>query len=274
MKIGVDIGGTTIHIGVVEGDKLISNVTYPSFDRNDTMEQTLGYLTGILENHVNERTSSIGIGVPSVVDIEKGIVYNTANIPSWKEVHLKAVLEGHFGIPVMVNNDANCFAIGAARSVNAGDDEIVAAVTLGTGVGIGLVVNGKIVNGANTGLGEITWIPYKGKTLEDWCGKNFFVDQGIRPVELYRKAEEGAEDAIRIFSEYGHELAFLMAIVMGAYDPHRVVFGGGLSNNHKYFEKAMMDGLRELFPFPASVSTIRIEYLTQSETAVIGAAGL
>lgn len=274
MKIGVDIGGTTIHIGVVDGKKLISNTTYPSFGKKATMEETLSYLTAILSKHVNESTTSIGVGVPSVVDIEKGIVYNAANIPSWKEVHIKETLEKRFNIPVKVNNDANCFAMGAAKAVNATDNELVAAVTLGTGVGIGLVVDGKILNGANTGLGELTWIPYKDKTLEDWCGANYFADRNIKPDELYIRAEEGDCEAIRIFADYGRELSALMAIVMSAYDPHRVIFGGGLCNNHKYFEKTMMEGLKQCFPFPVSIGKVMVNFLPQSEIAVLGAAEL
>lgn len=274
MKIGVDIGGTTIHVGVVKDSGELSVTTYPSFRKEDTMEETIIYLISLLEKHVSGNVVSIGIGVPSVVDIEKGIVYDTANIASWKEVHLKEELEKHFGIPVKVNNDANCFAMGAAKAVKATDGEIVAGITLGTGVGIGLIVNGHILNGANTGLGELTWIPYKGKSLEDWCGKNFFIDRGIKPVELFCRAESGDQEAIDIYKQYGMELASLLAVVLSAYDPHRIVFGGGLSNNHKFFEGSMMEALWENFPFPGSVSRLKIDYLPQTEIAVLGAAEL
>ncbi len=74
------------------------------------MEQILEYLAEQISVMMSPSVEKIGIGVPSVVDVERGVVYNAANIPSWKEVHLKQFLEKRFGIPVSVNNDANCYA--------------------------------------------------------------------------------------------------------------------------------------------------------------------
>lgn len=74
------------------------------------MEQILEYLAEQISVMMSPSVEKIGIGVPSVVDVERGVVYNAANIPSWKEVHLKQFLEKRFGIPVSVNNDANCYS--------------------------------------------------------------------------------------------------------------------------------------------------------------------
>ena len=272
MKLGIDIGGTTINIGIVDGKQLVSKYTVPSFEKDMTMEETLCYLCKQMSPYVDSGIESIGIGVPSVVDIEKGIVYDAANIPSWREVHLKEYVERRFGVPVSVNNDANCYTIGAAAITGAAHDEIFVGVTLGTGVGIGVISNGHILNGANTGLGELTWIPFQGKPIEYWCGKQFFCDLGKTPAEFYELAKGGDSEALELFKKYGRYLAALLAMVVSAYDPHMVVFGGGLSNSHDLFEDAMLERLKEIFPFPESVKNLRVSYLTQSDAAICGAA--
>ncbi len=66
----------------------------------------------LIRNMMNEQVDGIGIGVPSIVDPEKGIVYNVANISSWKEIHLKEILENEFKVAVAINNDSNCFTLG------------------------------------------------------------------------------------------------------------------------------------------------------------------
>ena len=271
MKLGIDIGGTTINIGKVKDGVLIFKTTVPSFNPEATLEETEEYLISIIRDSLTPDIDSIGIGVPSVVDVEGGIVYNAANIPSWTEVHLKHYLEAALGVPVMINNDANCYALGAARKIGCRENEIFVCITLGTGVGIGVVVDGRILNGAHTGLGELTWIPYHDKPLEYWCGKSFFEDKGINPAELSSLAEKGDSEALRLFAEYGRHLASLLAIVISAYDPHKIVFGGGLSNANQFFETSMLSRLEKIFPFPESLKNLDISYLPQSDVAILGA---
>lgn len=270
MKLGIDIGGTSINIGAVKAGKLVSASSYPSFADNCTLEETFEHLFSIIDRHIAD-TDSIGIGVPSVVDVEKGIVYDTANIPSWKEVHLGSELEKRYNVPVSINNDANCFTIGAAEICGNGPKGIFVGVTLGTGVGIGVINDGKIINGANTGYGELTWLPYEGRPIEYWCGKHYFLDLGATPAEFCSRAEKGDSEALETLRQYGRNLANLLNIVISAYDPHMIVFGGGISNARGFFEESMMQRLKETFPFPKSLEKLEIKYLPQSDAAILGA---
>ncbi|MBO7623327.1 MAG: ROK family protein, partial [Bacteroidales bacterium] len=150
MRLGIDIGGTNISLGLLDKGQVVRFITVPSFKENSTMEQTLEYLSSQIREIITPDTEMIGIGVPSVVDINKGIVYETQNIPSWKEVHLKEYLEDRFRIPTAINNDANCYAMGVYGGFpeeNRPEDLVV--ITLGTGVGIGIVHNGELFCGAN-----------------------------------------------------------------------------------------------------------------------------
>ena len=110
MVLDVDLGGTNLCLGLVDNGVVVNMTSVPSFRSSATMEQTLEYLAEQISVMMSPSVEKIGIGVPSVVDVERGVVYNAANIPSWKEVHLKQFLEKRFGIPVSINNDANCYA--------------------------------------------------------------------------------------------------------------------------------------------------------------------
>ena len=110
--IGVDLGGTNMRAGRIVGDRLVAQGSAPTPKDAADCEETLEALIEVIRSVWDESVVAIGIGVPSVVDREKGIVYNVVNIPHWEEVHLKEILEACFSVPVYVDNDANCFALG------------------------------------------------------------------------------------------------------------------------------------------------------------------
>ena len=175
MILGIDLGGTNLCLGLVDGGKVLRMISVPSFDRSFTLEQTLEYLAQQISSVFDASVEKIGIGVPSVVDVEKGIVYDAANIPSWKEVHLKDFLEARFGVPVNINNDANCYAMGAyGLYPEDARPKTLVTVTLGTGMGIGIVDHGRLMCGVNCGAGELGYLDYNGGCLEEFCSKQFF----------------------------------------------------------------------------------------------------
>jgi len=209
--------------------------------RSDQPENVvLEQIEELIRQVMNPSVTGIGIGVPSVVDVEKGIVYNVTNIPSWVEVHLKDYMESKFGLPVFVNNDANCFALGEHRyrCTEGNVFQNMLGVTLGTGVGAGVVIDNRLYSGSNTGAGEIGCLPYLEYTLEDYCGSPFFVrchqTTGKEALELARK---GDEKALKIWEEYGKHMGVAVKIILYAYDPDAIVFGGSLANAHIRFLK-------------------------------------
>ena len=164
MKIGVDLGGTNIRVGLVDQEHLVSKATAPC--PKDEEKVVLEQILSLIRKQISDDVSSIGVGVPSVVDRERGIVYNVANIPSWKEVHLKQILEEEFHRPAYINNDANCFTLGEHHFGEGRNYKDFIGLTIGTGVGTGLVLNGKLYNGHNTGAGEVGSLPFKEKDYE------------------------------------------------------------------------------------------------------------
>lgn len=270
MLLGIDIGGTTITLGLVEGTGIVKKVRVPSFPENASLEETLDYLSARIAEIITPEVTSIGIGVPTLVDVEKGIVYDALNIPSWKEVPLKDILQDRFGIPVSVNNDANCYALGAAARLGMKYSSLV-CITLGTGTGVGIVIDGKLYCGANCGAGEICSLPYKGSILEAFCSKQFFENQGFNSRAASKAAEAGDPKAMALFDEFGYHLGTLLSVVMYTYDPACIVFGGGVANAHPLFRPAMERTLSEKYQYPHALDRLRIEFMPDDDLPVIGA---
>ena len=109
--IGIDLGATNIRGSVVTEDG-IQKIHSARIRSAGTMEEVLDDVYALTDAIMEQGIAGIGIGVPSVVDIDTGVVYDVQYIPSWKEVPLKALMESRYGVPVYVNNDANCFALG------------------------------------------------------------------------------------------------------------------------------------------------------------------
>jgi len=109
--VGVDLGGTYVRAGLVENGRLVKVVARP-ISSQGTSEEVLSDVISVLESVVSPEVQGLGVGVPSVVDLATGTIYDVQNIPAWKEVPLRKILEDRFNLPVYVNNDANCFAVG------------------------------------------------------------------------------------------------------------------------------------------------------------------
>ena len=271
-SIGIDIGGTNLNFGLVRDGKIAEMFSVPSFPKDATLDETLGYLGEQIAKIFRPEVERIGIGVPSVVDVKRGIVYDTQNIPSWTEVPLKDALEARFSVPVAVNNDANCFAMGVWSTFPAdAKPQTLVVLTLGTGVGTGIVDEGKLLCGANCGAGEICGLPYRDSILEDYCSKKFFTSNGWDSKEADAAACRGDAKAIAFFEDFGTNLGVLICTAMFAYDPSHIVLAGGIANNYPHFHRAMETYIRENFPYRKAVENLRISICTDDNIPVLGA---
>ena len=271
MKIGVDLGGTNIRAALVDGTNVIRKEKAPC-PAKGTQEEVIEAIAALIEPLVCNEVTSIGIGVPSVVDTAKGIVYNVANIPSWQEVHLKEIYENRFGIPVHINNDANCFALGESRFGQGRGYKDVVGITLGTGVGSGIIINGHLYEGRNAGAGEIGCLSYLDKDYETYCSTPFFVAHDTTGAELSAKAESGDAAAQALWDEFGHHLGELVKAALFAYDPEAIIFGGGIAAGYPHFEAAMRKTI-ETFPFETA-KDVKILFSTDGDMGLYGASVL
>lgn len=273
MRIGVDLGGTNMRVGLIDGAILVDKVIEPCPSKG-TEEEVLNQLKRQIAQLMSPAVTGIGLGVPSVVDSVQGVVYNVANIPSWKEVPLKVLLEQEFGVPVAVNNDANCFALGVWQFGEGKGTKDMVGLTMGTGIGSGIIINGKLYNGVNTGAGEIGSLPFKDADYEFYCSSRFFSElHGDTGANFGKRALAGDAEAVAVWKEFGENVGELIKVVLFTYAPEAIIIGGGIASAFPLFEVPMRAAL-ESFPYPANVAATRIEPSTLSDAALLGAGAL
>ena len=271
--IGVDLGGTNIRAGKVVEEKIIQLTKEPT-PATSSQSEVLEKLIAVIDSCFDKNTKSIGIGVPSVVDVEKGIVYDVVNIPSWKIVPLKDILEDRYKVPVYVNNDANCFALGEKYYGKARSFKSIVGLTIGTGMGSGLIFNGKLYEGKNCCAGEFGNIPYLNSNFEHYCSGQFFSEEkSISAVEANNQALLGDQAAIQLFSEFGFHLGQAIKSILYAYDPEIIIIGGSLTKAYDFFKPAMYAAIRN-FDYPGVLANLKIEISELEHSAIYGAAAL
>lgn len=271
--MGIDLGGTQVRAGLVSGGALLRKGG-TRVAGLVTEQEVLDRIFTLIEETGLEGVAGIGIGVPSIVDVVRGIVYDTVNIPSWKEVHLKDILETRYGVPVFVNNDANCFALGEQRyGAGLGHQNLV-GVTIGTGLGAGVIIEGRLFSGTHCGAGEVGNIQYKDAVVEAYASGQFFMRvHGLRGEDVLEKAMAGDAEARAIFYEYGLHLGQALLMIVYAYDPEIIVLGGSVAAAYALFEGGMWESLRTSV-FPHALSNLSIKVSNMKEIAIIGAACL
>jgi glucokinase len=273
MKIGVDLGGTNIRAGIVDCGATVKKLSEPC--KAKMPEQAiLNQLKEMISALMVPGVESIGVGVPSVVDVERGIVYNVANIPSWKEVHLKSILEKEFHLPVAVNNDCNCFALGEYYFGTGKIYKNMVCLALGTGAGAGIIINGKLYAGHNAGAGEIGCLPYLAHDYEYYCSGNFFIkEHGITGKEAFKRGCAGDRHTMDLWNEMGLHIGNLIKAVLFTYDPQAIILGGSIANAFNFFSEKMYESLKR-FPYPETVERIAIRNSQKEDVALLGAAAL
>jgi glucokinase len=271
--IGIDLGGTKVSVGAVTNGA-VERVVRREVPSQEAADVVLAEIFDAIGEVFDATVMGIGCGVPSVVDVEEGVVYDVENIPSWKVMPLKAALQDRFRVPASVNNDANAFAVGEHVFGAGRDYSDVVALTLGTGMGTGVIVRGRLYSGVNCGVGEIGMIAHKGLTLEDYCSGPFFSrEYGAAGDDIYRRARAGDTEAVAAFDRFGAELSEAVMIALYAYDPQAVIFGGSISAAFDLFEEGLREGLQR-FAYKRVIERLMLAPSTLENSAVLGAAAL
>ncbi len=271
--LGLDLGGTNVRAGLVRNHQL-GEVSSTKINSQGSVDDVLDQVFEIIDKSQPEDLDGIGIGVPSVVDVEKGIVYDVQNIPSWKEVHLKSIMEERYSAPTFVNNDANCFALGEKHFGKGVGYQSVIGLILGTGFAGGIIVDNKLYSGRNCGAGEFGMMAYLDSVYEYYCCGQFFTRQfGQTGEQVCQRAEAGEDEAKRMFKEFGHHLGNGIKTVLYAYDPEIIVLGGSVRKAFRFFEEAMWESIQS-FVYSNSIKSLKIEVSELEHGAILGAAAL
>lgn len=272
--IGIDLGGTKVAAGRVNNNQL-SKVVYKLIPAlSDNPQDIIDVLIDVVSQLFDEEVLGIGIGIPGLVDRNKGIVYDVQNIPSWKEIHLKTILENIFKVPVFIDNDANCFALGESRFGSGKKEDDFVGLTLGTGMGGGIIKGGFLLSDAHCGSGEFGNIPYLNSIYEDYCSGKFFIKKhGLKGEEMATAAAQGDKFALRTFEEFGVHLANAIKTIKLAVDPRKVILGGSVVQSSEFFKINMWKALLD-FPFPKAMHDFDVIFSNTKNIAILGAASL
>ncbi|MHC5229708.1 ROK family protein [Enterococcus sp. LJL99] len=278
--IGIDIGGTAIKLAIFEENgKLIKKWQISTNITDDGRHITDEIITNIHSNLEKNKISKseitgIGVGVPGPVN-EKSVI-RAVNL-GWSNYPLKELLEQGIGVPVTLINDANAAALGEFWQGTSQQLQSIVFVTLGTGVGGGVIVNGKILNGQNSSGGEIGHIPVKSEEiricgcknqncLECYGSANGLVQtmnliSGSEIVksakEVFILSEEGNVFAKAALASTIDHLARVIAGIFNTIDPEELVIGGGLSEAGQVFLEPLQKAIDQ-YVFPQIRGNIQI----------------
>ena len=279
-SIGVDLGGTNLRIAAVDiNGLLVEKVTLGtkvSLGRDHVLNDMCEAIQHLSSKYRNaSKMLGIGIGVPGIIDMQTGLLRESPNLPGWADYPVRAEIERRLNTMVILENDANVAAFGEKWLGAAKDYNDMAMLTLGTGVGGGLVMDGKIWHGMNGMAGEFGHTTVEPEGQPCGCGNRGCLEQYASATAVVRMAREaiaennscnlaraahadaefsaksifslalqGDEDARRIYRRVGRALGIVLSTLVNSLNLPMYVVGGGVASGWEVFAPAIFEELR------------------------------
>lgn len=302
LAIGIDMGGTNIRLALVSDDGTIINSARYKTSAQEGRDAVISRLTSATSEmvvHGREHGTIIGIGIGAPGLIENGVVRCSPNLPGWENVPLQRSLEELLALPVALENDANAVAYGE-KSFGAGKGfNSLVCITLGTGVGGGIILDGKIWRGAFGMAGEVGHMVIEPEGHKCSCGNRGCLETYASATAIVRMAREavdkgdaswdvsylttetlegfavnGDATALRLFSDAGRYLGIGIASLLHILNPDAVIIGGGVARAWNLFSPSMTEEInRRCFKEIAEKSKIMPASLGD-DAGMLGAARL
>ena len=256
IAIGIDFGGTSVKPGVVSGREIIARAAPIPTREHGSAESLLAAVFGdiaiLREQH--PEVCALGAGLPGIIDGVNGRVRELSNVPGWQDIPLAALLRERTGLPSIIENDANAMAYAEWKFGAGRDRPNVICMTLGTGVGGGLILDGKLFRGSQLGAGEIGQMIIEphgvpGRyghfgALEKYVGNRQIAERArevyaaagfaraleeLTPLILEKAALGGDEIAAKLWDDIGFEIGIMLTNIVWLLNPDRIVIGGGVA---------------------------------------------
>lgn len=314
--IGIDLGGTNVRVAAVtsEGEILekIERRSEVHRGRDQVIERLLKAIEEIRKplQEKGLELSAIGLGIPGIINIKEGIIVQSPNFPDWNEFSLRSYLENKLDVPFWIENDANAAALGELWMGAGRGSKHFCCLTLGTGVGSGIIVDGKILHGVDGMAGEAGHIVVNPEGPLCGCGNYGCLEVYASATGLMRMAkealargafqqlppsmrreargeikedlltakalhvlaEEGDPEARRIFSEMGRYLGIGLVTLIQLFNMERIILGGGVSEAWDYFTPEMENQI-QIRAYKASARRVKIQKaLCGGDAGMLGAA--
>ena len=284
LAVGVDLGGTKIAAGIFEpGGKLVGDLaiepTLADGPAEGSWQAFLRAVDGAIAGAGVDSgaLAGIGVGAPGPLDASSGTLLEIPTLPGLQYFPLRGRLVQRYETRVEISNDGNCFALGEALYGAASSEAVVLGVTMGTGCGAGLVVDGRIHEGATFNAGEVYRAP---------CGERTFDEALSGPglEQLYRErvgsnrpgpeiselARNGDPVAREVFEAFGVDVARGLGILAAVLDPQVIVLGGGVAAAFDCFGEVVK---REIGHYLAPTAAEQLRIVASEAGAAAGAAG-
>ncbi|MBI3601310.1 MAG: ROK family protein [Candidatus Omnitrophica bacterium] len=262
--VGVDVGGTNIKLGLVHpGGRVMARSHFPTKPLSSSKKQLIAVLAEAIKKIITvndlkiKDIAGIGIGLPGLIDYPRGRVRFLPNIPGWRNVPLKAILQKKLNLPVFIDNDVTLITLaewkfGAGRGV-----EHLICLTLGTGVGSGLILDNRLYRGAANAAGELGHLPLNEQgpacncggfgCFETYVGNRRLFALASRIMnkpkmttqQMFVLANQGHPKALRFWRQVATHIGNGLVGVVNLFNPELIIIGGGVSNNEKFLFPAI-----------------------------------
>lgn len=267
LAIGVDLGGTSIKYAVVSNQGKVlweqKRPTEAGQTRTEVIEniaECIREAKSFAENF--GKVYSVGVGTSGLVDIEKGLVMGGApNLPDWEDLPLASILAKMIDLPVFVDNDANLMGLGEYIYGLKGEGKNLIFLTIGTGIGGAIIINGELYRGYRNAGAELGCIPmnYQGATgyWEDFASTAAMVSQyqersdpspefEISGKYIVEEFHQGQKLANEIINEHTHLVGIGVAGLINIFNPENVVIGGGISEAGEFYINKVRAAAKQL----------------------------
>ncbi len=316
--LGIDVGGTNIKVGLTDDVGTVLGAAKVETDTDEGLKAGIDNLEAAVREVLTkcqvtlEQVQGVGLACPGPMDLKTGQLLNLTNLPSWRNIPVRHIVEERLGRPVVLQNDANAAAYGEYWAGAARGSEISVLWTLGTGIGSGIVIKGEILEGAHSHAAECGYLivetehgrehpegGYHG-TLEAYASSRAIIarcnsqlkmgaqsslqklyrdHEEITPLMIMQHAEQGDGFAHGLIMEVARYLGVGTVSLMHTVDPEMVLIGGAMTfgqnatrTGRDFLERIKQEIQKRAFPIPAQKTRIEFAQLG-SEAGFIGAAG-
>jgi glucokinase len=243
--IGTDIGGTTFSSALFNDSYQLISVSPPNNISNyNSTEKLVNAICFQVNELIDDHpVKGVGFACPGPLNVDSGKILETPNLKLLQNYHFKQNVEAKLNIPCLIENDANLFALG---EFNQSNKKVCIGITLGTGLGFGIIINGVLFTGGNGMAGEYGISPINKEIWESDISisglqkiTNKVFGLTINPIKLNLMANQKDEKALLVWREFGEKLGLCLSHVINFIDPNTISIGGGLSHAFPFFENSM-----------------------------------
>ena len=284
--IGIDLGGTAIKLGrFLQDGTCLEKISLPTPQPANPKPVVKAIAQGVKQLDPDRTCRAIGLGMPGPTDKARRIARKSINLPGWEDVPVANWLESQTGLPTVLENDANCAAIGEAWLGAGREYQDFILLTLGTGVGGGIFLNGKLFTGRDGAAGELGLITLNPDGYPCRSGNQGSLEQyasigsilrrtGKEPAEMGRLAAEGDCQALEFWRDYGTLLGAGLASLVYVLTPEAIIIGGGISASYNFFSPSTLREINKRVVSPSRIGLRLLPAQLGNKAGMLGAAKL